>query len=339
MEESVSVCVTGASSYIGSWLINKLLLKGYTVHATLRDLGDESKVGLLKSLHEAERRLLLFQADIHNAEEFEPAIRGCEFVFLVATPKIHYADSSKYKDTTEAAVAAVSCILQLCEQSGSVKRVIYTGSVTSASPLKEDGTGFNDFIDESCWTPLHLSFAHCEDFVKSYISSKTLSECELLNYKSTKVNSGMEVVSLACGLVGGDAILPNAPLSVQQLVSPLTGDPLCYKLQKFLQALVGSIPVIHIEDLCDAHVFCLEKSSVSGRFLCASAYPTMQEIVEYYKKKYPFTRVPNEFEGTEGVRCGSQKLAEAGFKYRYGLEQVLDDSVECMKRLERLEGL
>ena len=33
------VCVTGGSGYIASCLIKKLLEKGYTVHATLRNLG------------------------------------------------------------------------------------------------------------------------------------------------------------------------------------------------------------------------------------------------------------------------------------------------------------
>jgi len=97
----------------------------------------------------------------------------------------------------------------------------------------------------------------------------------------------MEVVSLACGLVGGDALLPTAPLSVQIFVSPLTGHLFCYKQLKFLQALLGSIPMIHVDDVCEALVFCMEKSSLSGRFLCASAYPTMREFMDYCEQKYP----------------------------------------------------
>jgi uncharacterized protein YbjT (DUF2867 family) len=32
-------CVTGATGYIGSWLVQTLLQRGYNVHATVRDPG------------------------------------------------------------------------------------------------------------------------------------------------------------------------------------------------------------------------------------------------------------------------------------------------------------
>jgi len=34
-----SVCVTGASGFIGSWLVMRLMERGYTVRATVRDPG------------------------------------------------------------------------------------------------------------------------------------------------------------------------------------------------------------------------------------------------------------------------------------------------------------
>ncbi|KAG4989568.1 hypothetical protein JHK82_031888 [Glycine max] len=95
MKEGCSkVCVTGASGCIASSLVKKLLAKGHSVHATLRDLKfaiaeNESKVSLLKSLPQSEGKLVLFEADIYNPNDFDLAIEGYEFVFHVATPMIH----------------------------------------------------------------------------------------------------------------------------------------------------------------------------------------------------------------------------------------------------------
>nr|CAB3454876.1 unnamed protein product [Digitaria exilis] len=85
-EKSRVCCVTGAAGYIGSWLVKKLLDRGCVVHATLRNLGDESKTALLRGLPGAAERLVLFEADIYDAASFQQAIAGCGFVFLVASP-------------------------------------------------------------------------------------------------------------------------------------------------------------------------------------------------------------------------------------------------------------
>lgn len=72
----------------------------------------------------------------------------------------------QFQCTTEAVVVGVRIILKYCELSGTMTSFIYTGSVTATSPLKQDGTGFNHTIDESCWTPLNFSFSHCKDHEK-----------------------------------------------------------------------------------------------------------------------------------------------------------------------------
>ena len=66
----------------------------------------------------------------------------------------------QYKNITEAIVDATRIILQQCERSKTVKRVIHTASVTAASPLKEDGDGYKDAMNESCWSPLNLSYGY-----------------------------------------------------------------------------------------------------------------------------------------------------------------------------------
>uniref|UniRef100_A0A0A9CMF4 NAD-dependent epimerase/dehydratase domain-containing protein n=1 Tax=Arundo donax TaxID=35708 RepID=A0A0A9CMF4_ARUDO len=331
------VCVTGAAGYIGSWLVKKLLDRGCTVHATLRNLGDDKKTGLLRARPGAAERLLLFQADINDAATFEPAIAGCEFVFLVAAPTPGQNISGGSKNDTEAVVDATRRILQQCERSKTVRRVIHTGSVMAAAPLKEDGSGFKDTVDESCWTPLNLSYSYSNQALDAYVSSKTLSDKELLKDNESESGSrAFEVVTLLCGLVGGDALLSYVPSSMQVMLSPLTGVEPCHDALKFMQALLGAVPLLHVDDACEAHVFCMERPApLAGRFLCAAAHPNMRDVVDHYARKHPELKMPIKEVAGEGVRVQANisKLVDLGFKYRYGAEEVLDGSVECAKRL------
>ncbi|XP_074279689.1 NADPH HC-toxin reductase 1-like [Silene latifolia] len=337
MEDSkyCRVCVTGGSGYIGSYLIKKLLDNGtYIVHATLRNLGDSAKVGLLKRLRGAETRLKLFEADIYNPEMFEPALQDCKFVFLVATPMMH-THNSKFKDTTEAAVAGVKSIAMSCIKSGTVRRLIYTASCVSASTSNNDGTSFAEFMDESCWTSpdMPLSFAH--EFEKAYALSKTASEREVLKFGES---GNLEVVSLVCGVVGGETLLPYVPVSLAVCVSQLKNEEsIAFGQLRFTEEICGKIPVIHIEDTCDAHIFCIEKDSINGRFLCASDFVSSADIAAYYTQKFPELSVKQGYVGEpRKVEWGSTKLVEEGFEYKYDLKMILDDSVECARRLESI---
>ncbi|KAL9167624.1 hypothetical protein ABFS82_05G109700 [Erythranthe guttata] len=326
----IKVCVTGGSGYLGSCLVKKLLHGGFTVHTTLRNLGENSKTSLLNTLPGAETRLKLFEADIYNPREFETAIQGCQYVFHMATPLLH-TQNSTYKDTTEAAIAGVKSIAESCLRSQTVKRLVYTSSVMAASPLTEDGSCFKPVMDEFCWSPLNLSYTYSTDFNLDYVKSKTLSEKEILRYD----NGSMEVVSLACGLVGGETLLSYLPSSLPVVLSQLIGDRSAFDALMFLQELMGSIPMVHIDDVCDAHIFCIEKTSINGRFLCAAESCTVEEIADCYQQIHPEFPVPEGFKcGPDGrSKCELSKLRKEGFEFKYGLKEILNDSVECAKRL------
>ncbi|KAK7397420.1 hypothetical protein VNO78_18591 [Psophocarpus tetragonolobus] len=340
MNGGCKVCVTGGSGYIGSWLIKKLLAKGHTVHATLRDLKNESKVELLKKLPQSEDKLVLFEADIYNPKDFHPAIQGCQFVFHVATPLIHQpsaSSSSQYEDTVEASIEGYRSIALSCLRSGTVKRLIYTASVVAASPLKQDGSGFKDQIDETCWTPLNHSceYLYLEPFYKDYTYSKTLTEKHALSHGNDENGGGLEVVTLACGLVGGDTLQSFTPSSGAVFIAQIMQNEKAYTSLKFLQELLGKIPLVHIDDVCEAHIFCMESTSISGRFLCASSYISLQEMANLYALHYPEFNVKQEYEDglKKDIKWASTKLCDRGFVYRYDAKMILDDCIKCARRM------
>ncbi|CAL1386479.1 unnamed protein product [Linum trigynum] len=348
MEKSQTrVCVTGGSGFIGSSLVKKLLEKGYTVHATLRNLEDKAKVGLLTSLPNAETNLVLFEADIYNPDQFQAAINGCEFVFHVAYPLQHNQNSYTYKDRMEAMAAGSKSIAESCIKSGTVRRLIYTASVMAASPLFQDGVGYGAAIDESCWTPLNVSFKYCDTFTLEYTRGKTVAEKEVLKYNDAAAGGKLEVVSLVTGLVGGDTILSHVPTSVEVIISPATGNLFGYNHGLMLiQELLGSVPLVHVEDACEALVFCVEgekttAASLKGRFLCAAGSLSVREIATCIRGRHLDCHVDATLMGKDGkgIRLDNSKLVEMGFRYKYDAKGVIEESLECAKRLGALPDL
>ncbi|TVU19838.1 hypothetical protein EJB05_36013, partial [Eragrostis curvula] len=171
----------------------------------------------------------------------------------------------------------------------------------------------------------------------AYAWSKTLAEKELLRYNEQETRA-LEVVSLVCGLVGGDTIQPYLWSSLPVIVSPLTGSEPHHNSLLFLQALLGSVPVVHLEDVCEAHAFCMDQPAMADRFLCAAGDPTMRDIVDRFVAKYPDLKIRLEDVTGEGVRVpvDTSKLVELGFRYKFGVDETLDCSVECAKRLGEL---
>lgn len=334
---SYTVCVTGGAGLIASSLIKKLLQRGHTVHATLRSLDDKSKVGLLREQPGAETRLVLFEADADRPHLYEAAIKGCDFVFHVAT--VFLGPNSKYDDIIEGVVGLVRNIAKYCIESGTVKRLIYAGSVVSASPIKEDGSGFKDTIDESCYTPLKLLVPFSDDGWQAYTDSKTLGGKEVLRFGCDQEDGksmAMEVVCLDLGLVGGDTLLPCMSSSLLVMASPVKNDETEIKPLLFLEELLGKVPIVHMDDVCEAHIFCMEQKSMNGRFLCASSFVSSAEIAQYYSQAFPQLRVQLKYlDGPKrNIRWRSTKLIDKGFKYKHDtMGSILDDTVACATRL------
>ena len=81
------VCVTGAGGFIAGHVVKQLLDAGHTVKGTCRD-PLSTDMDYLRDLPGASDRLELFPADLLADGSFDKAVRGCTYVFHVASPVV-----------------------------------------------------------------------------------------------------------------------------------------------------------------------------------------------------------------------------------------------------------
>ncbi|MFS7932283.1 putative anthocyanidin reductase ((2R,3R)-flavan-3-ol-forming) [Helianthus anomalus] len=130
----------------------------------------------------------------------------------------------------------------------------------------------------------------------------------------------------------GGGCLPYPSTSVLLLISQVANNATNYRSLRYSEELAGKIPIVHIKDVCRAHIFCAETLSITGRFLCASSYVTSAEIAKYYLETFPQLNQEYLEDNGREIEWGSRKLEDKGFAYKHSTETILDDSLECVKR-------
>ncbi|XP_043717972.1 cinnamoyl-CoA reductase 1-like [Telopea speciosissima] len=127
------VCVTRGSGFIGSWLVRLLLERGYTVHATVKDLNDDRDSKHLEALEGADSRLCLFQIDLLDYDSLLTALNGTVGLFHLASPCIVDRVLDPQKELLEPAISGMINALKAAKECG-VRRVVVTSSISAIIP-------------------------------------------------------------------------------------------------------------------------------------------------------------------------------------------------------------
>ena len=117
-----TVAVTGSAGFIGSWVVRRLLDKGYHVRACVRDVNDAARTDFLRQMPGyASGRLTLHSADLDDNGCFDEIFKGCHGV-------AHISHVSGYDDLE---YVQRDHIIASVNKSETVTRVVVTSSVAA----------------------------------------------------------------------------------------------------------------------------------------------------------------------------------------------------------------
>lgn len=277
MQAGDLVCVTGASGFIASHVVDQLLRGGYRVRGTVRDPGDAAKTAHLRALAEdSGGELELVAADLTEPGAFDEAVRDCPWVCHTASSvRLHAKDPQR--EIVDVAVDGTTNVLKSVAAAGQARRVVLTSSI--AAVIDEEKLQGHTFTEE------HWNESARVD-VNPYPLSKTLAERAAWDFvKAQPEGEGFDMVVINPAWVIGPVMAKvhgrSSPSAIRDL---LTGKfPLAPKL---------GLNCVDVRDVALAHVRALQRPQAEGRFIISNRGTDMTTMAKLLRQTFPGGKAP-----------------------------------------------
>lgn len=320
---SKTVCVTGASGYIASWLVKFLLHRGYTVKASVRDPNDPKKTQHLLSLGGAKERLHLFKANLLEEGSFDAVVDGCEGVFHTASP-FYYSVTDPQAELLDPAVKGTLNLLGSCAKAPSVKRVVLTSSIAAVAYSGKPRTP-EVVVDESWWT----SPDYCKEKQLWYVLSKTLAEDAAWKFVKEK---GIDMVVVNPAMVIGPLLQPTLNTSSAAVLNLVNG------AATYPNASFGWV---NVKDVANAHILAFENPSANGRYLMVERVAHYSDILKILRDLYPTMQLPEKCADDnplmQNYQVSRERAKSLGVEFTT-LEESIKETVESLKEKKFFGG-
>ena len=267
------VLVTGGNGFVGSWVVQKLLDKGLTVHVTVRDINDDSKVRHLNKMSEnSPGKIQLFEADLLIDDSFREAMKGCEIVFHTASP-FYFKFKDAVQEFYNPIVKGTENILETVNNTKSVKTVVLTSTGWATYGDNADIADIpNGILNEDCWNK-SSSLAHLP-----YAYSKVTAE--KLAWEISKKQKSWEL----------KVINPVNPVGATKSGFSTSGTHELYVQLGNGAMKTGAPPVefgiVDIEDVADAHLEAAFNKNATGRFLIFGEVMSLLSLANILREKF-----------------------------------------------------
>lgn len=115
----------------------------------------------------------------------------------------------------------------------------------------------------------------------------------LLEKAATKFaeEHGMDLVTLCPSVTVGEAPDRQVYTTVPAILSLLSGDEAELAVLKGIERASGSVPLVHVHDVCRAEIFAAETEAVAGRYICNALDTTIVDMARFLADKYPKYKV------------------------------------------------
>ncbi|XP_052168478.1 tetraketide alpha-pyrone reductase 1-like [Oryza glaberrima] len=312
------VCVTGASGFVASWLIKRLLEAGYHVIGTVRDPSNREKVSHLWRLPSAKERLQLVRADLMEEGSFDDAVMACEGVFHTASPVLAKSDSNCKEEMLVPAINGTLNVLKSCKKNPFLKRVVLTSS-SSTVRIRDESKHPEISLDETIWS----SVALCEKLQLWYALAKI--SAEKAAWEFAKENN-IDLVTVLPSFVIGPSLSHELSVTASDILGLLQGDT-----DRFIS--YGRMGYVHIDDVASCHILVYEAPQATGRYLCNSVVLDNNELVALLAKQFPIFPIPRSLRNPyekQSYELNTSKIQQLGFKFK-GVQEMFGDCVESLK--------
>lgn len=281
IDKNKPVMITGATGYVAGWIVKKLLEKGLTVHAPIRDPENPEKCKYLDRIAaDAPGQIKYFKADLLDQGSYKEAMAGCEVAFHTASPFIVDV-SDPQKELVDPAQLGTRNVLEEANRTSSVKRVVVTSSCAAIygdnADLKKTPRGI---FTEEIWNA-SSSLEH-----QPYSYSKTVAEKEAwaINAKQSR----WDLISINPALVIGPGINPRATSESFKLIKQFGDGSMKTGVPRFGFGLVD------VRDLAEAHFRAAFTPEAKGRYIVSGHNTDLlamaATLLDKYGDSYPIPR-------------------------------------------------
>lgn len=282
IDKSKPVLVTGASGYVASWIVKKLLESGIDVTGTVRDPADQAKTAHLTTMAKtAAGRLRLFKADLMERGSFTAAMRDCELVLHTASPFFITGITDPEQELLRPAREGTRNVLRTATENPTVKRVVLTSSVVAIYGDNADiaMTPAGIFTEQD-WNTTS-SAGH-----QPYSYSKTIAEREAWAIAGNQEQ--WDLLTINPGWIFGPSLTPRKDsMSIDVMIKFGDGT---YRI---------GVPQIwngiaDVRDVADAHILAGYRPEASGRHIIVSGEATLLDFARILRQNFadsfPFPR-------------------------------------------------